>query len=155
MDLPAAKSRNFTSSTLQCPTYFEASNTLKCNISRTTKRNPVWNTGSWDSVLPREGIPPCFKISDSAEGKQQHEECLYYVLRTQYRSPLLSVYTAVTSEASGAICSAVSTSHIMYHISSGRPHFILPSISTYIVWYIIITLEKQCFCPTGTLPYNL
>lgn len=76
-------------------------------------------------VLPREGIPQCFKIPDSSEGKQQHIECIYYVLRTQNRSSLLSVYTAVTPEASEAICSAVSTRHIVHHISSGRPHFIL------------------------------
>lgn len=71
--------------------------------------------------LPREGISQCLKIPDSAEGKQQHKECIYYALRAQHRSPLLSVYTAVTPEASGPICSAVSTSRITHRISSGRP----------------------------------
>lgn len=62
---------------------------------------------------------------DSAEGKQQHEECIYYVLRIHHRSLLLSVYTAVTLEAAGAVCSAVSTTKFVCSISSVGLHFIL------------------------------
>lgn len=88
----------------------------------------IWEIESQTFVQKR--IPQCVKTFDSAEGKQQHKECIYYVLRAQHRSLLFSVYTAVTPEASGAICSAVSTSHIKYCISSASPHVILLTIPT-------------------------
>lgn len=68
---------------------FEASNTLKCNFSRITKRNPVWNTGSWDSKFCPE--------------KESHS-VLKYLIQQKVSSSMKNVFIMSWEHSTGHPC---------------------------------------------------